>query len=191
MCIQLGIRFAGDANLVAQQVTWLGSHLTAVQNLAEGPADRGLKGAWGANPANPANLIFWSDGGQAPRVASPQQFIARKDPEISQKQVLFGTLLRLGGIIHEKMNYVASKSDEKQWVTPLLPLTHPHIYSVPLKKSFGEQQKILSRAHKTASSPFLSIKLRSLREGPLGRLSPASHFLTVETLVFNTAASTV
>ena len=42
----------------------------------------------------------------------------------------------------------------------------------------------------TASSPLRSIRLRSFSDGPLGFLSPISHFCTVDTLVFSTAAST-
>jgi hypothetical protein len=44
--------------------------------------------------------------------------------------------------------------------------------------------------HKIAASPFLSTRLKSFREGPLGRFSPISHFCTVERLVFSTDANT-
>src|SRR5690606_24737638 len=44
--------------------------------------------------------------------------------------------------------------------------------------------------HSTASSPLRSIRSSSFDEGPLGFLSPISHFRTVETLVLRTAART-
>ena len=44
--------------------------------------------------------------------------------------------------------------------------------------------------HKTAARPFLSRRLNSFREGPLGRFSPIYHFCTVERLMFNTEANT-
>jgi len=45
-------------------------------------------------------------------------------------------------------------------------------------------------SHSTASRPLRLIRLRSFRDGPLGFLSPTSHFCTVDKLVLSTAAST-
>jgi hypothetical protein len=42
----------------------------------------------------------------------------------------------------------------------------------------------------SASRPFLSMRFKSLSDGPLGFFSPISHFWTVETLVFRNAANT-
>ena len=42
----------------------------------------------------------------------------------------------------------------------------------------------------SASTPFLSMRFKSLRDGPLGFFSPISHFCTVETLVLRNAAKT-
>jgi hypothetical protein len=41
-----------------------------------------------------------------------------------------------------------------------------------------------------ASSPLRSTRFNNFRDGPLGLLSPTSHFCTVDTLVFSPAANT-
>ena len=41
------------------------------------------------------------------------------------------------------------------------------------------------------STPLRSITLSNFSDGPLGRFSPISHFWTVDTLVFSTAANTI
>lgn len=50
--------------------------------------------------------------------------------------------------------------------------------------------RLLANAQISASSPLRSSRSSSLADGPLGCLSPISHWRTVETLVFNTDAST-
>ena len=150
-------------------------------------AAQGTAGMAGQSVESGRTLLTWREGNRSSGFL-PRR-LSRALLDYYQRQ-----LLDAGAPLNTRGRPKIQPEKMSGWIRKMVVPSPPTSTSVNAAAA-DNRQTLPSRAclpwiQMTASSPLRSMRLSNFSDGPLGLLSPTSHFCTVERLVFSTAAKT-